>query len=421
MATKQKDTEIVLAEHDVDVSDIKVDKAPLFKGKKTETKEEEELEKYVYKILKRAAALQGVKIERDVFLRTELGKYCPSKMVDKAVKTTPALAGVPDDIVDKVANASIRLESKKVSGLSFLAGLPGGLALFGTIPADLIQYFAHVLRIEQKLAYIYGWESFLDDDDEIDDETMFELILFLGVMMQVGGAATTLTKFAIDVAAKGVAKTIQKKALTKTVYYPVIKGVLRVLGVQLTKETFAKTVSKAVPVIGGVISGGLTYATFVPGAKRLKKYLRVLPQAKGGVVDITIVASAVAEDTPVSDVSCGDFLGILDGKEDSYPVSSKYAAEHPMPAEQGGNLRESVVEWFARGEASDSARPSYQRLQRPASLIWIAEAVGVDAVVTEGAYDAAVAAGGRQQACGAIRKMIPWQVICEAAFIDSAK
>jgi hypothetical protein len=45
----------------------------------------------------------------------------------------------------------------------------------------------------------------------------------------------------------------------------------------MTKETFAKTVSKVVPVVGGAISGGLTYASFKPGAERLRKYLRSLP------------------------------------------------------------------------------------------------------------------------------------------------
>ncbi len=84
--------------------------------------------------------------------------------------------------------AAISLEWRKVSALSALAGIPGGLAMFGTIPADLVQYLAHALRIEQKLAYAYGWESFLDEEDEVDDETMCRLIVFQGIVMQVGSA-----------------------------------------------------------------------------------------------------------------------------------------------------------------------------------------------------------------------------------------
>ena len=46
------------------------------------------------------------------------------------------------------------------------------------------------------------------------------------------------------------------------------------LGYKLTKDSFAKGVGKLIPVLGGVLSGGLTYATFRPGAKRLQKTLQ---------------------------------------------------------------------------------------------------------------------------------------------------
>ena len=46
----------------------------------------------------------------------------------------------------------------------------------------------------------------------------------------------------------------------------------------MTKEVFANAVAKkAVPVAGAFISGGLTYASFKPGAERLRKHLRSLP------------------------------------------------------------------------------------------------------------------------------------------------
>jgi len=56
--------------------------------------------------------------------------------------------------------------------------------------------------------------------------------------------------------------------------------ILSAFGVKMTKDVFAKGVSKAVPVVGGVVSGGLTYATFKPMAKRLQKYLIKLNQGK---------------------------------------------------------------------------------------------------------------------------------------------
>ena len=167
---------------DVSIEDVTVD----------ESIHMSEEEAWAYKIIKRAATLKGVTINRKTFLRTELSKKCPRKVVKAAIKTNPHEAGVSMEVVDELADAAISLETRKVAGLSALAGLPGGLAMIGTIRADIIQYFAHALRIEQKLAYLYGWESFLDDEDEVDDETMYRLILFLGVMMQVGSVDSSL-------------------------------------------------------------------------------------------------------------------------------------------------------------------------------------------------------------------------------------
>ncbi len=42
---------------------------------------------------------------------------------------------------------------------------------------------------------------------------------------------------------------------------------------KITKKTFAQGVSKAIPILGGVISGGLTYASMKPMGNRLRKTL----------------------------------------------------------------------------------------------------------------------------------------------------
>lgn len=241
------------------------------------TSGEQDAEQFAYEIMKRAASLKVVKIDRGEFLRTTLKKYCPEVDASAAVEASPIKAGVAPRDLDEIALNVIDFETKKCAGLSFLAGIPGGVALAGTVPADLAQYFAHVMRVEQKLAYLYGWQTFLNPEDEVDDETLMKLIVLMGIMLEVGGVANSVTKFATDVAQKSIAKTIERQALTKTFFYTPMKKVLRVLGVNLTKQTFAKGVSKVVPVVGGVVSGGLTYASFKPGAERLRRYLRELP------------------------------------------------------------------------------------------------------------------------------------------------
>ena len=60
-----------------------------------------------------------------------------------------------------------------------------------------------------------------------------------------------------------------QQALTKTFWYPIVKQVGKAVGIKVTKNTVAKGVTKAVPVIGGVISGTLNFASMMPMAKRL--------------------------------------------------------------------------------------------------------------------------------------------------------
>ena len=294
--------------NDLDVSDVNIDDVDLFRVDVSDSDvfsdEDEEaqevstikevgnlvkkkavvldpaLEEYVFKVIKKLSQLKAVQIDRERFLRTELAKFCPPEQVEEAVKTSPSQAGVDETVIEKIKDGAISLETKMVSGLSFAAGIPGGLALGVTVPLDTANYIAYSLRIEQKLAYLYGWESFFDDEDEVSDDTIYQFILFLGVMMGVGGAAVALKQFALTTARQGVVKAVQKQALTKTTFYPVLKKILRVLGVKMTKPIFAKGVGKIVPVVGGVISGGMTYATFKPGAHRLAKHLATLPQAK---------------------------------------------------------------------------------------------------------------------------------------------
>ena len=130
--------------------------------------------------------------------------------------------------------------------------------MLATIPADVTQYYVHAFRVMQKLAYIYGWKDFLGDLNEIDDETLGKMSLFLGVMLGVSGAASSLTTFAKQVARPALQKQIAKQTLTKTAWYGPMKQVLKHVGIKISKDSFAKGVTRTVPVIGGVISGGMT-------------------------------------------------------------------------------------------------------------------------------------------------------------------
>ena len=149
--------------------------------------------------------------------------------------------------------------------------------MLGTIPADLMQYYAHALRIMQKLAYLYGWGELLPDGRETDDDTLGVLAVFFGVMLGVGGAAQSLTAFARVAAKTAYQNHATKRALMSITWYPVVKHSLRLIGINITKSTAAKGFSKIVPVIGGFVSSGLTFMALQSQSALLKEHLREIP------------------------------------------------------------------------------------------------------------------------------------------------
>lgn len=237
-----------------------------------------EAQAFAVNFLKTVIRLKGVKIEREDFLRKELRKTgCSDAKIAEALSSTPAQAGFSIERLDALARASIDFETKKSAALSFAAGLPGGFAMLATVPGDVTQYYVHAFRIMQKLSYLYGWQDFLGDLEAADDETVAHLAVFLGVMMGVGGASLSLANFAQQVARPAIQKQITNKALTKTVWYPVVQKTLKLIGVKVTKDSFAKGVTKVIPVAGGVISGGMTLISLKSQSTRLLKHLREVP------------------------------------------------------------------------------------------------------------------------------------------------
>ncbi|MFJ4208541.1 hypothetical protein ACIPY2_08785 [Paenarthrobacter sp. NPDC089675] len=246
----------------------------------TETQEVDNLGSNFTQILDAAAKLPGVRINRATYLRTALKRHCTQEQIERAIAQSPAAAGISLKIITEVANSSIKYETSKVTGLSALSGIPGGLLMLGTVPADILQYLGHMLRISQKLAYIYSWpDLFAEEGDEIDEATESMLVLFVGVMFGVQIAQSGVSKVAAMVAAN-VAKKLPQKALTQGVIYPIVKKVAGYLGVSMTKKLFATGVAKAIPVVGAVLSGGLTLSTFLPMSKRLQKHLASLELTK---------------------------------------------------------------------------------------------------------------------------------------------
>lgn len=227
-------------------------------------------------VIESTAKLPLVHIDREEFLTKNLSKLCTKTQLQKAIVWGTLHADIPITALDSLANAVINAETIKVTAISTAAGIPGGFAMAATIPADLAQFYGFVTRTAQELAYIYGWDEIFADSSELDAGTESQLILFIGVMSGVGAANNVVTKLFGETAMNAVAKKVTAKALTKTWYYPIAKKIAAMLGQKMVKATFAKGVSKVVPILGGAVSGGLTLATFKPMAHRLKKHLSTM-------------------------------------------------------------------------------------------------------------------------------------------------
>lgn len=216
----------------------------------------------------------GVNINRADFLEKQFMKNYPQEVIQDAIKFNPAHAGITVEEIDKIADQVIQYERNCVSGISLALGMPGGVAMAATLPADIAQFYGYMLRAIQKLLYLYGFpEINVENGVNIDDETMNIITLCLGVMYGVKGATASL-KMLSAALGQGVEKKLLAKALTKGTFYPMVKKIAKWFSVNMTKQIFAGFFKKAIPVVGGVIGGGITYLSFKPCCDNLKKSLQ---------------------------------------------------------------------------------------------------------------------------------------------------
>lgn len=221
-------------------------------------------------VINASVQIPGVKVNRNKFLAEQFASYGIN--IQDILDLGPLEAGLTRDDISTVANKLIIKRTSQSSIASFVAGIPGGLAMAATIPADIMQFFGMALRLAQELSYLYGAQD-LWVNGQIDDERVkSQLIMYCGVMFGVSGAVSGVRVLSTQIA-KTTLKKLPQKALTKTFWYPIVKQIGKAIGVKITKTTVAQGISKAVPVIGGVISGGLNFASMMPMAKRLNNAL----------------------------------------------------------------------------------------------------------------------------------------------------
>lgn len=213
-----------------------------------------------------ASQLPFVKVNREEFLRKE---FAGDKYLENIIKDGPQSV-FTSQALRKRARRVITTATNKTSVASFVTGLPSN-PVTATISggADVIQYFGFALNLSQQIAYLFGEDDlFSGDYDKLPEEVQIRIITYLGIMFGASGSSALIANVS-KTAGKNLGKKVAQQALTKTSWYPLVKKVGSTIGVKITKQSIRKSITKVVPVIGGVISGGLTYMTFRPMGNKL--------------------------------------------------------------------------------------------------------------------------------------------------------
>ena len=230
---------------------------------------EQNNESLALKVVNESLKLPFIKIDRSEFLIKKFGEQVDD--IQKLIDEGPQVFFSKEEL-DKSAIEVINANVLQSSSLSFASGLPGGFAMAATIPADIAQFYGYSLKLAQEISYIYGYNNMWSDQGELTEDAKNTLILYLGVMLGVTSAGAAVRILSNKMALQAL-KKIPQKALTKTIYYPIIKKVMAIFGTKLTKATFAKGVSKFIPLVGGAVSGTMNYISLKPMANRLKDEL----------------------------------------------------------------------------------------------------------------------------------------------------
>src|SRR4051795_1823100 len=211
------------------------------------------------------AKLPVVRVDREAFLRKQ---FAASPHLNEILERGPQAVYSAESLRRK-ASSIIKNSAAKSSAASFATGLPGNPAvMIAAGGADVAQYFGFAINLAQQIAYLFGEDELFDGGGQLSEAAQIRVIAYLGAMLGAAGAAALVSQTS-KVAGANLGKKVAAQALTKTAWYPLVKKVGAMVGQQVTKKTVEKTITKAVPVLGGAVSGGVTWMTFRPMGHRL--------------------------------------------------------------------------------------------------------------------------------------------------------
>jgi hypothetical protein len=139
-------------------------------------------------VITSAIQIPGVKVNRRKFLSEQFATE--DVAIQEILDLGPIAAQIPQEKLSAMAGKLILTRTSQSSLASFVTGIPGGLAMAATIPADVLQFFGMSLRLAQELSYLYGAQDLWQNGQVDDEKVKNQLLLYCGVMFGVSGAVS---------------------------------------------------------------------------------------------------------------------------------------------------------------------------------------------------------------------------------------
>lgn len=219
--------------------------------------------------------MPGAKINRVAFLRKTFRGLPEDKMII-CIKESPVKIVAPS-VLDSKGASIISSHTVKATAISTASGIPGGFAMLATIPADLANYYYHIVAVGQKLGYLYGFPDMVDKNGDLTEDGEIMLTAFIGVMNKVEAAKKLIKQLAVELTKRISEETVTRvvgNLMSKQIVAHGAEAIAKKLGAQISTKTVSRSITKVIPFVSGMICGGITYATFKPQARRLHQALK---------------------------------------------------------------------------------------------------------------------------------------------------
>lgn len=206
----------------------------------------------------------------------ERSRIAPERVVGEAQKRGLAVSGAdpvqqirslrkhePEQL-DRLASTYIRLATRRAGGQGFVTGVGGIYALPISIPADAWGVVANVSRVTSGVMLAYGFDA---ETDYGRDQLRLGIAAAFGIekLAIVGGK-----KLLVREVGKQLANQVLKQAYREQL------GPLtaRQIAVSIGAQWALRNPAKVIPVLGGVVGGGLSASTVRVQGRRARAHYR---------------------------------------------------------------------------------------------------------------------------------------------------